>query len=336
MTEGRRYTFDDAMARRAGELEDQLARQRQVIRGEARQQIADNQRVGTEAWNGLDHAAAERTNGILWDATEVWEEIDKTASELSADLERTGKQQKIALEAAMRAKATELDGIASGQAEAIERASADARETVKQAAAEARRIDERVAASHDAMRKTATKATAAFEESLRARLVELEDALRDQATKTRSDMRRAADEQTAAFDEIAGKRVAELQDTVRQHSGLVEEFTHLHASTAKQLELARSLIHDLQHDAQARHADLAATSAPASTPDLRGLDHEGRPVGIETAADVRFAELNRYVERSEAVQRAMEERVADLEAQVAESAEALETRGSIADPTAGV
>ena len=123
MAEGRRYSFDDAKARRARELEDELSVQRQVIRGEARQQIADIQRVGTEARNGLDHAAAERTNGVHWGATEEWEELDKTVSERSAELERTGEQQKVALDEAMQAKATELGGIASGQAEAIERAS---------------------------------------------------------------------------------------------------------------------------------------------------------------------------------------------------------------------
>ena len=45
MAEGRRYSFDDAKARRARELEDELSLQRQVIRGEARQQIADIQRA---------------------------------------------------------------------------------------------------------------------------------------------------------------------------------------------------------------------------------------------------------------------------------------------------
>ena len=52
MAEGRRYSFDDAKARRARELEDELAGQHQVIRGEGRQRIADVQRVGTEARNG--------------------------------------------------------------------------------------------------------------------------------------------------------------------------------------------------------------------------------------------------------------------------------------------
>src|SRR5437016_7207728 len=125
------------------------------------------------------------------------------------------------------------------------------------------------------MRKAATKETAAFEESLRARLAELEDALRDQATQTRYDMRRAADEEATAFDEIASKRVAELQDTVRQHSELLEEFTHLHASTLEQLEAARTLAADLRHDTKERHADAdadpAGAGALASTPDLRGL-----------------------------------------------------------------
>jgi len=311
VAEGRRYSFDDAKARRARELEDELSVQRQVIKGEGRQQVADIQRVGTEARNGLDHAVAERTNGIHWGAAEEWEQLDKTVSERSAELERTGEE--------------------------IERASIDAREKFKKAAAvEARRIDERLAASYDAMRRTATKETAAFEESLRARLVEIEDALRAQATQTRDDMRRAANEQAASFDQIAGKRVAELQDAVRDHSGLLEEFTRIHAATAEQLEEARSLIGDLQHDAQERNASLDAASASASTPDLRGLDHEGRPVGAETAADDRFAELNGYVERSEAAQRAMEERLADLEAEVAESAEALEGRVATADPTSGV
>jgi len=102
VAEGRRYSFDDAKARRARELEDELSEQRQLIRGGARQQIADIQRVGTEARNGLDHAAAERTNGIHWGPTEEWEELDKTVSERSAELERTGEQQKVALDAAMQ------------------------------------------------------------------------------------------------------------------------------------------------------------------------------------------------------------------------------------------
>ena len=231
----------------------------------------------------------------------------------------------------------------------------DASEKVKQtAAAEARRIDEQVAASHNAMRKAATKETAAFEESLRARLVELEDALRAQATQTSSDMRRAADEEAAAFDKVAGKRVAELQDAVRDHSELLEELTRVHTSTAEQLEEARSLIGELHQAAQERQADLDAESArqvamlvqgiapggdvgpPASTPDLRGLDHDGRPVGIETLADERFADLDGYVVRSEAAQRALEERLADLEDEVAESAEALEARVSSTDPSARV
>jgi hypothetical protein len=311
VAEGRRYSFEDAQARRARELEDELSLQRQVIKGEAEQQIADIQRVGTAARVGLDHAAAERNNGIHWGATEEWEALDKTVNARSAELERAGEE--------------------------IERASTDAREKVEQtAAAEARRIDEQVAASRDAMRKVATKETTAFEESLRARLVEIEDALRDQATQTRYDMRRAAEEEAANFDQIAGKRVAELQDTVRKHSELLDEFTHLHASTLEQLEEARTLAADLQRDAQERDADLEAPGAPASTPDLRGLDHEGRPVGIETAADVRFAELNGHVERSEATQRAMEERIADLETEVAESVEALEARAATDDVTAGV
>ena len=336
MAEGRRYSFDDAKARRARELEDELSEQRQPIRGGARQQIADIQRVGTEARNGLDHSAAGRTNGIHWGPTEGWEEPDKTVSERSAELERAGEQQKVARDATRQEKATELGGIASDQAEAIERASTEAREKVKQTAvAVARRIDERLAASHDAMRKAATKEAAAFEESLRARVVELEDALRDQATQTRYDMRRAAEEEAANFDQIAGKRVAELQDTVRQHSELLDEFNHLHASTLEQLEDARTLAADLQRETEERHADADAAGTPALSPDLRGLDHEGRPVGIETAADVRFAELNGYVERSEAAQRAMEERIADLEAEIAESAEALEERAS-SDRSAGL
>ena len=88
MAEGRRYSFDDAKARRARELEDELSEQRQLIRGGARQQIADIQRVGTEARNGLDHSAAGRTNGIHWGPTEGWEEPDKTVSERSAELGR--------------------------------------------------------------------------------------------------------------------------------------------------------------------------------------------------------------------------------------------------------
>ena len=71
MAEGRRYSFDDAKARRARELEDELSEQRQVNRGDARQQIADIQRVGTEARNGLDHSAAGRTNGIHWGPIKV-------------------------------------------------------------------------------------------------------------------------------------------------------------------------------------------------------------------------------------------------------------------------
>jgi hypothetical protein len=162
-------------------------------------------------------------------------------------------------------------------------------------------------------------------------------------------MRRAADEEAATFDKVAGKRVAELQDAVRDHSQLLEEFTRIHASTAEQLEEARSLIADLHQAAQERQADLDAESAnqvamapggnagpPASTPDLRGLDHEGRPVGIESLADERFAELDGYVARSEAAQRALEERLADLEDEVAESAEALEARVPSTEPSAGV
>lgn len=311
MAEGRRYSFEDAQARRARELEDELSRQRQVIKGEAEQQIADIQRVGIATRVELDRPAPVRNNGIHWGATEEWDELDKTVNERSAELERAGEE--------------------------IERASTDAREKVEQtAAAEARRIDEQVAASRDAMRKVATTETTAFEESLRVRLVELEDALRDQATQTRYDMRRAAEEEAANFDQVAGKRVAELQDTVRKHSELLDEFTDLHASTLEQLEEARMLAADLQREAQERDAELDAPGAPASTPDLRGLDHEGRPVGIETAADVRFAELNGYVERSEATQRAMEDRIADLEAEVAESAEALESRAETDGATAGV
>ncbi|MFL6243042.1 MAG: hypothetical protein ACJ73V_08465 [Acidimicrobiia bacterium] len=253
----------------------------------------------------------------------------------------------------MKAKATELGGIASGQTEAIERVSMDAREKVKQTAAmEARRIDERVAASHDAIRKAATKETVAFEESLRERLVELEDALRAQATQTSYDMRRAADEEAAAFDKIASKRVAELQDAVRDHSELLEELTRIHTSTTEQLEEARSLVGELHQAAQERQAELDVESErqasmlvpgmapggdggpPASTPDLRGLDHDGRPVGIETQAEELFAGLYGYVERSEAAQRALEERLADLEDEVAESAEALEAR--VANTLAGV
>jgi len=116
VAEGRRYSFDDAKARRARELEDELSVQRQVIKGEGRQQVADIQRVATEARNGLDHAVAERTNGIHWGAAEEWEQLDKTVSERSAELERTGEE--------------------------IERASIDAREKFKKAAvAEAQRID---------------------------------------------------------------------------------------------------------------------------------------------------------------------------------------------------
>ncbi|HEY4397176.1 MAG TPA: hypothetical protein VGO28_05845 [Acidimicrobiia bacterium] len=336
MAEGRRYSFNDAMNRRARELEDELELQHHGIKTEARRQIADIQRAGTEARSGLDHAA-ERTNGIHWERNGHREAPDKTAGEHSAELERTGEQQKSALDAAMHANATELDDIASGRAEAIERASMEAREKFKQtAAAEARRIDERLAASHDAMRKVATDETVAFEESLRARLVELEDALRDQAQQTRDEMRRTAGDEAAAFDEIAGKRIAELQDTVREHSELLQEVTHLHASTAEQLEQARALAADVQRDTDERYSELDTATALASTPDLRGLDHQGRPVGFEMAADERFAELNGYVERSEAVQRAMEERIADLEAEVAESAEALEERVASPDPTAGV
>jgi hypothetical protein len=355
MREGRRYSFEDAMARRARELEEALELQRQVIQTEGRQQIADIQRVSTEARTGLDHAAAERTTEIHWVASERREELDKTASERSAELERTGEQQKTSLSRAVKAKATELGGIASGQTEAIERASMDAREKVKQTAAvEARRIDERVAASHDAIRNAATKETVAFEESLRGRLVELEDALRAQATQTSYDMRRAADEEAAAFDKVAGKRVAELQDAVRDHSELLDELTRVQASTTEQLDEARSLVSELHQAAQERQAELDAESArqagmlvpgmapggdggpPASTPDLRGLDHDGRPVGIETQAEELFADLNLYVERSEAAQRALEERLADLEEEVAESAEALEARVSSADPSPGV
>src|SRR5215218_2824355 len=349
MAEGRRYSFEDAMARRARELEEALELQRQVIQTEGQQQIADIQRVSTEARAGLDHAAAERTTETHWVASEHREELDKTASERSAELERTGEQQKTALTAAVKAKATELGSIATGQTEAIEKASMDAREKVKHtAAAEARRIDERVAASHDAMRKAAAKETMAFESSLRERLVELEDALRAQATQMRYDMRRAADEEATAFDKVAGQRVAELQDAVRDHSELLEELTRIHASTTEQLEEARSLIGELHQGAQERHSDLDAETAEvrmlvqgiapgdggqlASTPDLRGLDHEGRLVGVETLADERFADLNGYVERNEAAQRALEQRIADLEDEVAESAEALQARISSTDP----
>lgn len=350
MREGRRYSFEDAGARRARELEGELDLPRQVIKSDGRQQIADVQRVSSEARNGLDHAAAEPTPGIHWGAAQEREELDKAASERSSELERTGEQQQSALDPAFKAKASEFGGIVSGQTDAIERASTDAREKVKQAAAaEARRIDDQVAASHNAMRKAATKETAAFEESLRARLIEIEDALRAQATQTRADVRRAADEEAATFDKVAGKRVAELQDAVRDHSQLLEEFTLIHASTAEQLEEARSLITVLHQAAQERQAALDAESAsqvamapggdaghPASTPDLRGLDHEGRPVGIESLADERFAELDGYVARSEAAQRALEERLADLEDEVAESAEALEARVPSTEPSAGV
>ena len=70
MPEGRRYSFEDAMARRARELEEALELQRRVIRSEGQQQIADIQRVGTEARTGLDHAAAERTTEIHWVTSE--------------------------------------------------------------------------------------------------------------------------------------------------------------------------------------------------------------------------------------------------------------------------
>jgi hypothetical protein len=314
MSEGRRYSFEDAINRRARELEQALEVQREVIRTEGQQQIADIQRVSTEARAGLDHAAAERTTAIHWGASEHREE---------------------------------LGGLTSGETEAIERAAMEAREEFMQAAAaEARRIDERVAASHDAMRKAAAEQTAAFEESMRARLVEIEDALRAEAARTRSDMRRAADEEAAAFDKVAGERVTELQDAMSAHSEMLDELTRLHSTTTDQIEEVRSLIAELQQEAQERRADLDATGAgageiqmlvqglvpggdrsnPASMPDLRGLDHEGRVVGIETLADERFANLNRYVERSEAAQRALEERLADLEDEVAESVQALDER----------
>jgi hypothetical protein len=330
MPEGRRYSFEDAMNRRARELEEALELQREVIEPEGEHQVADTQRVGTETPD-LDRVAAERTNKTRWVASEDREKPGKAASERPA----------------------EVGDNDSGQTEAVETASMDAREKVKQtAAAEARRIDERVTASHAAMRKAAAKETVAFEESLRARLVEVEEALRAQATQTRDDMRRAVEEEAATFDKVAGQRVAELQDAVRDHSELLEEITRIHASTTEQLEEARSLVGELHQAAQERHSDLDAESArqvrmlvqgmapggdggsPASTPDLRGLDHEGRPVGVETPVDERFADLNGYVARSDAAQRALEQRLADLEEEVAESAEALEAR--VSSTSAGV
>jgi hypothetical protein len=178
--------------------------------------------------------------------------------------------------------------------------------------------------------------------------------MRAQATQTQYDLRRAADEEAAAFDKVAGQRVAELQDAVRDHSALLEELTRIHASTTEQVEEARSLVADLHQQVQERQEALDAESTrqvsmlvqgmvpdgdggpPASTPDLRGLDHDGRPVGIELPPDERFADLNGYVERTEAAQRALEERLGDLEEEVAESAEALQARVSSTDPSTGV
>jgi hypothetical protein len=69
--------------------------------------------------------------------------------------------------------------------------------------------------------------------------------------------------------------------------------------------------------------------APActSTPDLRGLDHQGRPVGVNQP----FGDLHGYVQRSEAAQRAIERRLADLEEEVAESAQALDGQLAVAE-----
>ncbi|HMF04059.1 MAG TPA: hypothetical protein VKH17_04535 [Acidimicrobiia bacterium] len=157
------------------------------------------------------------------------------------------------------------------ESEAIERVVAEARERIAQTAeAETRRIEERAAASHDEVR--------------------------------------------AAVGQL------------REHSELLDELTRLHATTTAQIEEVRALVVGVR-DAQEQQPDLAAEAerqvamvleglAPVaggatlgSTPDRRGLDHEGRVVGIDTAADEHFG----------AAQRALEERLADLEAEVAES-----------------
>src|SRR5262249_58703098 len=144
------------------------------------------------------------------------------------------------------------------------------------------------------------------EESAGAKREGAVEVLGAEATQTQDAMRRAADEDAAAFEAAAAPRVGEVQDTVREHSRLLDELTRLHTSTTDQINEVRALVVELR-DAQERQLDLDAADehrAPmieqdrasgaegttlGSTPDRRGLDHEGRPVGIEKVVDERLA-----------------------------------------------
>src|SRR5262245_4834070 len=339
MAEGRRYSFEDARNRRARELEDAFEQQREVFRSGG--QVA-----------AIAGSGAGRSSEVHWASAEQRGRFAAHAAEQTAEGEAATREQRAAMNDATRTEASEMSNLRVTESEAVEHVMTAARERIKQtAAAEARRIAERVAASHDEMRIAAEQEAAAFEEATHARLVEAEEALRAQATQTQHDVRRAADEKAAAFDQVAGKRVVELQDVVSEHSELLDELTRLHATTAEQIEEVRSLVVEL-HEAQERRSDPEPTAIPpvrmvvqglapgsdgamvGSTPDLRGLDHEGRVVGDDVTANGRLADLDRYVERSEASRRAIEERLADLEAEVAESVTA--ASGSAAGPPPGM
>jgi hypothetical protein len=350
MGEGRRYSFDDAMNRRARELEDALEQQRQVLRSEGQAQAAHILRAGAAQVATIESVGAGRASGVHWESAEEHEQRATNAREQTGPPERATTEQRPARDDVTKPRASERSNPRAAGSEAIEQVVAAARERIKQtAAAETRRIAERAAASHDEMHTAAVKEAEVFEETTRARLVEAEDALRAQATQTQDDMRRAADEEASAFDQVAGTRVVELQEAVSEHSELLDQLTRLHATTTEQIEEVRALVVEL-HEAQDRQPDpdpepeqpvrmvvhgLAPGTDGASlgsTPDRRGLDHEGRVVGSEEMAEERLADLDGYVERSEAAQRALEERLADLEAEMAESVPARDGSGSGAPP----
>ena len=248
MSEGRRYSFEDAMNRRARELEDALELPQQAVRGNGGARAADTGRAPAEPASGLHWVRAEH------------QEPPAPTPKTAADT--TMREEPQAGEPADR-RAAESD--------AVEWVVAEARDRIRQLAQSAtRRIEDREAASHGELRATAAQ--------------------------------------------------------VREHSELLDRLTHLHATTTAQIEEVRALVVELR-DAQEQQPDVAAETerqvaialeslAPGagattlgSTPDRRGVDHEGRVDGIDTAADEHFA----------AAQRALEERLADLEAEVADS-----------------
>ena len=345
--------LEQTAAARSAELE-QVARQhtdafKEAMRGRDKEldavgssQAEAIEKVANDALRELEDKTTSEVRRIEEETTAARDDVRRFVAEGSTAFDEFAQKRLDELEDTLRAK---LEGFRRELIDETHRVRDASEEQLNETrvlvTAETRRIEEQAAAAQDQMRRVNAEETGTFDQLARARIVELQDALRSQ-TELLDDFTRMHGSTSTQLDEVRTftretmERLTKLDTEVKRQlqvneesvAAAAERLKHASATEMNSIQQRAMAIDEFarKHIAEVERSAERLLGAETSTAEgLREFERqmESRRAEIERVLDDRVAALREQVKEADA---AVVRRMTELGQRAEGNAEALETR----------